>query len=93
MSHAAYMLCYTSRNEKILLSLVLATAATVFAGSGEFTIERIEPFDYYDGNGWNATGQQIGPFYYFDGSDANSHHFGGTGEWIRPFYHFDADSE
>ena len=79
--------------KKMLLTFVLATATAAFAGSGDFTVQHIGPIDYYDGNGWSATGQQIGPFYYFDGTDANGHHFGGTGERIGRFYYFDADPE
>jgi hypothetical protein len=43
----------------MLLSFILATAVEAFAGNGDFTV----PLDYYDGNGWTSTGQQIGPFY------------------------------
>lgn len=48
--------------KKMLLSFILATAAEAFAGNGDFTVQHIGPFDYYDGNGWSATGQQIGDF-------------------------------
>ena len=55
----------------MLLTLVLATAAAASAGSGNFTIEHIVPFDYYDGNGWSATGHRIEPLYCFDGTDTD----------------------
>jgi hypothetical protein len=43
------MSCYTPRNEKMLLTFVLATAAAAFPGSsGDLTIKHIDPFYYFD---------------------------------------------
>jgi hypothetical protein len=78
--------------KKMLTNFHSGRAAAAF-GTGDFNIQHVGPFDYYNGNGWSATGQQIGPFYYVGGTDANGRHFNGTGQTIGPFSYFEADSE
>jgi hypothetical protein len=59
------------------LLIALLTAVALPAMAGNWTVQRIGPFDYYNNDdGTSYFGQRIGPFYYLNSENGRPNYFG-----------------